>query len=257
MSLTQQLLLRGMLATFWKNPYEKSLVKWGTELHDKFMLGHFVREDFSDVLADLQQSGFSFSTDWFDTHYEFRFPHIGTINRRGVEMELRQAIEPWYVLGEQGAAGGTVRYVDSSLERVQILVNGMTDPRHVVTCNGHAVPLRNTGTRGQYVAGVRYKAWAPSEALHPTIPVHTPLVFDLVDTWNGRSAGGCSYYVSHPAGRNYTSFPVNALEAESRRIARFFNHGHTQRPMTPRPPQISPDFPLTLDLRQAAGPFPA
>ncbi len=250
MSLTQQLLLRGLLATFWKNPYERPLVKWGTELHDKFMLGHFVREDFSDVLADIELSGFPFSTGWFDTHYEFRFPHIGTINRRGVELELRQALEPWYVLGEQGAAGGTVRYVDSSLERVQILVNGMTDPRHVVTCNGHTLPLRNTGTCGQYVAGVRYKAWAPSEALHPTIPVHTPLVFDLVDMWNGRSVGGCSYYVSHPAGRNYTSFPVNALEAESRRIARFFNHGHTQRSMNPPPAQISTDFPLTLDLRQ-------
>ena len=249
MSLTQQLLLRGLISTFWRNPYEARLVKWGTELHDKFMLGHFVRQDISDVLSDLHSAGFSFDPRWFDTHYEFRFSHIGAINRRGVEIELRQAIEPWYVLGEQGASGGTVRYVDSSLERLQVLVNGMTDSRHVVTCNGYSLPLRNTGTRGEFIAGVRYKAWAQPEALHPTIPVHTPLVFDLVDTWNRRSVGGCTCYASHPAGRNYTTFPVNALEAESRRMARFFSHGHTQGMVNPAAAEISAEFPLTLDLR--------
>jgi uncharacterized protein (DUF2126 family)/transglutaminase-like putative cysteine protease len=250
MSLTQQLLLRSLIARFWKQPYETNLVKWSTELHDRFMLPHFNWQDFSDVLDEMQRSGFPLQSEWFAPHFEFRFPHVGVFGTRDVNVELRQAIEPWYVLGEEPAGGATVRYVDSSLERMQVKVAGMVDSRHVITCNGQTLPLHPTGTRGQFVAGVRFKAWAPAAALHPTIGVHTPLVFDVVDTWNQRSVGGCTYYVSHPAGRNYSVFPVNAYEAESRRASRFFRNGHTQGRIEVKAPQILPEFPFTLDLRR-------
>ncbi|HTR68166.1 MAG TPA: transglutaminase family protein [Terriglobales bacterium] len=249
MSLTQHLLLQSLIAKFWKRPYDEKLVRWRTEIHDRFMLPHFVRQDLEDVVADLNEAGYPFKLEWFAPHFEFRFPHFGTIEHRGVELELRQAIEPWHVLGEEGAAGSTVRYVDSSLERVQVLVNGMVDPRHVVTCNGRRVPMHPTGPNGQFVAGVRYRAWQPPNCLHPTIGVHSPLVFDIVDTWAGRSIGGCTYHVSHPGGLSYERFPVNAYEAESRRISRFFKFGHTPGPMAVEEERVTHEYPLTLDLR--------
>lgn len=251
MSLTQQLLLRSLIARFWEKPYERKLVRWGTELHDRFMLPHFIWQDFGDVIADLRADGYPLEQSWFKAHLEFRFPHVGSFNVRDLKVTLRQAIEPWHVLGEEPAGGGAVRYVDSSVERLEVKVDAMVDLRHVVTCNGRVLPLTKTGVNGQYVAGVRYKAWAPAAALHPTIGVHTPLVFDVVDLWNNRSAGGCTYHVSHPAGRNYTSFPVNALEAESRRVARFFASGHSQGPMRGVPTVVTPEFPFTLDLRRS------
>ncbi|MDB5305686.1 MAG: transglutaminase domain protein, partial [Phycisphaerales bacterium] len=217
MSLTQHLLLRALIARFWKAPYTDRLVRWRTEIHDRFMLPHFVKQDLEDVIFESNQAGYPLKAEWFAPHIEFRFPHYGSIQQRGVDLELRQAIEPWHVLGEEPAVGGTVRYVDSSVERLQVLVNGMVDTRHVVACNGVRVPLHPTGTNGRFVAGVRYRAWQPPECLHPTIKVHSPLVFDLVDTWAGRSIGGCTYHVSHPGGRNYERFPVNAYEAEGRR----------------------------------------
>ena len=251
MALLQMLLLRALVARFWQKPYQGSLMRWGTELHDRFMLPHFVAQDMRDVVLDLQRAGYAFEFDWFAPFLEFRFPRFGTVVYHGIEIELRQAIEPWHVLGEEVGAGGTARYVDSSVERLQVKVRHMHDTRHVVTCNGRPLPLTPTGTRGEYVAGLRYRAWCPPSGLHPTIGVQAPLVFDLVDSWSGRSIGGCTYHVAHPGGRNYDTFPVNANEAEARRVARFWNHGHTPGAMHVRREGRNPDYPLTLDLRRA------
>jgi uncharacterized protein (DUF2126 family) len=250
MSLMQMLLLRGLVARFWEQPYaQRELARWGTRIHDQFLLPHYVWEDFKDVTTELQQTGFPFESDWFLPFFEFRFPHYGSIVQRDIELELRQALEPWHVLGEEQALGGTARYVDSSVERLQIKVRGMTGERHVVACNGRRVPLRPTDVPGEFVAGVRYRAWQPPSALHPTIPVHAPLVFDLVDTWNQRSIGGCTYHVMHPGGRNPDTFPVNANEAEARRVARFWPYGHTPGPMAAPAEESNSNFPYTLDLR--------
>jgi uncharacterized protein (DUF2126 family)/transglutaminase-like putative cysteine protease len=255
MSLVQMLLLRALVARFWQTPYRGSLTRWGTELHDRYMLPHFVAEDMRDVVLDLQRAGYAFEFEWFAPFLEFRFPRFGTVVYRDIEIELRQAIEPWHVLGEEVSTSGTSRYVDSSVERMQIKVSGMNDSRHILTCNGRPLPLTATGTRGEYVAGVRYRAWNPPSGLHPTIGVQVPLVFDLVDSWSGLSIGGCTYHVSHPGGRNYVTFPVNANEAEARRVARFWNHGHTPGRMHVRREGRNPDYPLTLDLRRAPEPM--
>ena len=251
MSLTQQLLLRSLVARFWAKAYRPArLTRWGTELHDRFMLPWFVWQDFGDVLEELDDAGFPLRREWFAPHFEFRFPRTGEFSARGAHFELRTALEPWHVMGEEGAPGGTVRYVDSSIERVQVKATGIVGDRHVLTCNGRPVPLQPTGNVGEYVAGVRYRAWQPASALHPTIPVHAPLVFDLVDTWMQRSMGGCQYHVAHPGGRHYETFPVNAYEAEGRRLARFFRIGHTPGRIEVRAEPRNPNFPFTLDLRR-------
>jgi uncharacterized protein (DUF2126 family) len=251
MSLTQQLLIRALIARFWKTPYAPPrLVRWGTELHDRFLLPHFVWLDFEDVITELNQAGYAFDAGWFAPHFEFRFPKYGDFVTRGIELELRAALEPWHVLGEEGAPGGTARYVDSSLERIQVKVTGLPPDRYAITCNKIPLPLRSTGTVGEFIAGVRYRAWQPPSALHPTIGVHTPLTFDIVDRWMKRSLGGCQYHVMHPGGRSYEVFPVNAFEAESRRLERFFRIGHSPGLIEISEARLDPEFPFTLDLRK-------
>jgi len=249
MSLAQHLLLRGLIAKFWREPYTNSLVRWGTDIHDRWMLPHFCEIDFKDVLRDLRQAGYPIEFEWFAPHFEFRFPRIGDFAQRDVQVELRTALEPWHVLGEEPAGGATVRYVDSSLERLQIKARGLIGERFALTVNERRIPLHPTGTNGEGVAGVRYRAWQPPECLHPTIGVHTPLTFDLYDTWNHRSLGGCVYHVAHPGGLSYTTYPVNAYEAESRRLSRFFVQGATQGNFTPAAPAVNCNSPFTLDLR--------
>lgn len=254
MSVVQQLLLRALIARFWNKPYSAPITRWGTELHDRFLLPTFVRMDFADVIEEMNLSGFEFQSAWFDPHFEFRFPLIGERVVNGVEIKLRTALEPWHVMGEEGSSAGTVRYVDSSLERIEVLVTGFNQSRYAVTVNGVALPLQPTGITGTYVAGVRYKAWAPPSALHPSIGSHAPLTFDLVDTWMGRSMGGCAYHVAHPGGRNYDAFPVNAYTAESRRLSRFTTHNSTSGPIQAAKSNFeltgSREFPFTLDLRR-------
>jgi uncharacterized protein (DUF2126 family)/transglutaminase-like putative cysteine protease len=249
MSLVQMLLIRTLVARFWNKPYQAPLIHWGTELHDRWMLPHFVEQDIRAIAQDIQAHGYEFSEDWFGPFVEFRFPRYGTVTYEGVEIELRQAIEPWNVMGEEVSRGGTSRYVDSSVERLQVRVRGLTASRYVVTCNGRAIPLHPTGVAGEAVAGVRYRAWAPPTALHPTIGVQAPLVFDLLDTWNNKAIGGCTYHVGHPGGRSYDDFPVNANSAEARRFTRFIAHGHTPGIVKVKPEKMNPRFPLTLDLR--------
>lgn len=273
MSLVQMLLIRTLISWFWKKPYKHDLVRWGTELHDKFMLPHFVKEDMGEVMEDLNNAGYPFRLSWFEPFFEFRFPHYGSTQVKGMDLEIRMGIEPWHVLGEEMSSSGTARFVDSSLERIQVKLTNFNDGRYILLCNGCRVPLKFTGTKGEYVCGIRYRAWQPPSALHPTIGIDTPLTFDVVDTWNRRSVGGCTYHVVHPGGRSYDVFPVNSYEAESRRSSRFNDFGHTpdvlttiqndflgeqhyittdreSYPVDPPEIEINREYPCTLDIRQ-------
>jgi uncharacterized protein (DUF2126 family) len=275
MSLLQMLLIRALIAAFWRKPYKHKLVRWGTSLYDKYLLPYYVEQDIADVVEYLNQAGYAFDKNWFKPFHEFRFPHYGSVSVGDINMEIRMGIEPWHVLGEEMSSTGTARFVDSSLERVQVKIKGIHESRYVLLCNGARVPLTATKTKGEYVCGIRYRAWQPPSALHPTIGVDTPLTFDIIDTWNSRSIGGCTYYVSHPGGRSYDTFPVNSFEAESRRISRFGNTQHTQGAQFVKAgfsvvahfvkdnrlpfvfdaplPEINNEFPCTLDLRLKKG----
>ena len=252
MSLMQMLLVRTLVSWFWKHPYKHDLVRWGTELHDKFLLEHYVKEDLRDIVSQLNDAGYPFKLDWFDPFFEFRFPLYGMVEINSMQIELRMAIEPWHVLGEEMSGRGTARYVDSSLERVQVKIKNFTEERYSLTCNGVKIELNSTGTKGEYVAGVRYKAWDPWSALHPTIAVDVPLVFDIVDKWNKKSIGGCTYFVAHPGGRSYDTYPVNSYEAESRRINRFWDFGHTQGEVIPMEMVATSNFTGRMVERKAA-----
>jgi uncharacterized protein (DUF2126 family) len=252
MSAVQMLLLRALVAYFWEKPYAERPVRWGTALHDRFMLPHFVWQDFEGVIDDLRRAGYAFERVWFAPFREFRFPHYGTIHVSGIELSLHWAIEPWHVLAEEIGSQRTSRFVDSSVERLQVSARHLAPERQAILCNGRRVPLIPTGVAGEYVGGVRYKAWRPPSGLHPTIEGQAPLTFDVVDVANRRAIGGCTYHVTHPGGRHFETFPVNANEAEARRFARFWAHGHTPRQIELPPEERNRDYPCTLDLRHGA-----
>ncbi len=252
MSVVQQLLVRALLSCFWKTPYTRELVKWGTALHDQFMLPYYVTKDFEGVLDDLEQWGYPVDKSWFAPHYEFRFPLYGSITLDTMELEVRGALEPWHVLGEEAQVSGQTRYVDSSLERLQVRVRGFLEERYRIVCNGHQVPTFSTGTNGEVVGGIRYRAWQPPSCLHPTVPIHSPLHIDIYDTWNERCVAGCTYHVVHPGGRSAEDRPINAVAAESRRLARFEHRGHLAGRIPIREVASHPHFPHTLDLRRTS-----
>ena len=249
MSLLQSLLLRVCIAHFWKTPYTGKLIRWGTRLHDQFMLPHYLKQDFLDVLHHLKSGGYDLKPEWFTPFFAFRFPECGSTHIGGVTLSIHCALEPWPVMGEEPAGGGVSRSVDATVERVQVTATGLIEGRHRVTCNGRYVPLSPTLTQSEYVAGVRFKAWSQPSSLHPKLPINAPLVFDVMDIFQNRSLGGCTYHVTHPGGRAHATFPVNENEAEGRRLARFEPMGHTPGKIIIPAVEINPEFPHTLDLR--------
>ncbi|QDT09535.1 DUF2126 domain-containing protein [Planctomycetes bacterium K23_9] len=253
MNLVQQLLIRSIVAAFWDSPLHTPLTRWGTGIYDRYLLPHFVWNDMVNLIGELNDRGIAMDAEWFVPQFNFRFAKIGEMTRDGVNLELRSAIEPWFLMGEEPAGGGTARYVDASMERLQVTVDGFDPNRHAILCQGHQVPMHETDIAGRFIAGVKYRAWQPPRCLHPTIAVDTPLQFDIVDRNRRHSVGGCRYHVSHPAGLTYDKLPINASEAETRRATRFtagtVTGGVVDVP--PLPPTISPnEYPVTFDLRK-------
>jgi len=227
MSLAQQLLIRALVCAFWTEPRKGRFVRWGTSLHDRFMLPWFVWQDFLTILDELNEQGMAFRPEWFEAQLAFRFPVYGEIEHAGVHLEIRQALEPWHVMGEEGAIGGTVRYVDSSVERLQVKSTNADPERYAILCNRRPLPMTATGQSNQAVAGVRFKAWQPENGLHPDLESDAPLILDIYDRWSGRAIGGCTYHVAHPAGRNYDECDFEIVDEP-----------------------VNREFPLTLDMRR-------
>lgn len=250
MNLLQALLVRACVASFWKTPFHHKLIRWGTDLHDRFMMGHFVKEDLEDVLYYLRQQGYDFKLAWFQPFFDFRFPEYGSVQIGSINLSLSMALEPWPVMGEELYGGSVSRSVDSSVERVQLKVTGAQLDRYMITCNGHALPLKLTAENGVTVAAVRFKAWAAHSSLHPTLSSTSTLVFDVMDRYLERSLGGCTYHVMHPGGRNYEKVPINENEAEGRRLSRFQPAmGHSPGKHIHAAEKAHAEFPYTLDLR--------
>lgn len=249
MALLQQLLIRALIAWFWVTPYQRPLLRFGSRLRDRWMLPHYLWQDMGAVVSDLQSAGFQFELEWFKAQQAFRFPVLGQFQCRGMTIEISEALEAWPVMGEESSGGGTARYVDSSVSRIQIRVTQRSGDRYSVLCNRYPVPLTSTGESDEFVAGVRYRGWQPWSCLHPTIPAHTPITVEVYDNWNQRSVGGCSLHLGDPGGRNTEVLPVNALEAESRRATRFQPFGHSTGQFQPHSVRSVAGLKFTLDLR--------
>jgi uncharacterized protein (DUF2126 family) len=250
MAAAQAILARALVAAFAREPYAHGLVRWGTELHDRFLLPFWLWRDMEEVLVFLEARGVGLPRDAYRPFVEFRCPVVGQLRVGGVSVEIRNALEPWPVLGEEPGAGGTARFVDSSMERVEVRAEGLETERFDVLVNGLAVPLRATGTAGEHVGGVRFRAWAPPSSLQPHLGIHHPLKFDLWDRWAGRSVGACAYHVWHPEGRAFLAPPLTRFEAQARRAQRFTAEGPLPWPWTPRVARPHPEMPHTLDLRR-------
>ena len=204
MCLAQQLLIRALIAKFWREPLDGKFVRWGTALHDRFMLPHFVWDDFIDVLADLGQSGFDFDPEWFEAQLEFRFPVFGDVAawrrhagsapgagavacaRRGGRDRRHRALCRF--LGRAAAAQG--RPASSPAATSSPATAAAADDRPP------AAPARRSPACAS-------RPGSRPRVCIPTIPVHAPLVFDIVDTWNRPFARRLRLSCRHPGGRTY------------------------------------------------------
>lgn len=252
MATAQMILLRTLVAALMETPYHGELVRWGHTLHDRFLLPYWMWKDFEDILEFLNLRGFALQKEHYRPFLDLRCPVVGRMTVSGVELQVRNAIEPWHVLGEEATGAGTSRYVDSSMERIEIMVDGYIAERHAILVNGHVLPLRATGESHRLVGGVRFRAWAPPHSLHPHIGIHHPISIEVLDRWSRRSLGGCTYHVWHPEGRAFDGSPLTRFEASARRNQRFTMGSHTAYPLTVVDPGPHHEAPYTLDLRRFA-----
>ncbi len=259
LAVAQMLLANSIVAAMVKEPYDVELCRFGMRLHDRYLLPHFMWSDMEDVLAFLAARGLPIPPEAYRPFVELRCPLVGELQAGDVCLEVRNAIEPWNVLGEEQGASGTSRYVDSSVERVEVKVRHFSPERYQVSVNGLALPLTPTGIAGEHVAGVRFRAWAPPHSLHPHLGIHHPLRFEVVDRWAKRSLGAAGYHVWHPEGRAFDTPPLTRFEAAARRAQRFTLEPASPYPVAPKAIAMHPDAPCTLDLRRHAvdRPMPA
>ncbi|HEY0189802.1 MAG TPA: transglutaminase family protein [Kofleriaceae bacterium] len=250
MLAAQAILVRGVLAALVAAPYKHKLARWGSELHDRFLLPYFLWRDFEDVLAHLAAHGVALPVEAYRPFVELRCPLAGTIEVGAARVEVRNAIEPWHVLGEEATAAGTARYVDSSVERLELRAIGLDTERYAVAVNQVLVPLRPGAGRDVRVAGVRFRAWCPPHALHPHLGIHHPLHIDVIDSWAQRGVAGAAYHVWHPEGRAFDAPPLTRVEADARRTRRFTLDGPSPFPLRLRKAAPHPEQPYTLDLRR-------